>query len=200
MWPCRSAGLDCHLDLTGDQIGHHRRAALIGNMHDVDAEARAKHLAGHMLGAAESRRTEIHLSGICLDPGNQFADGFRGHRWIDDQDVWHLRSNCNRLEILLEVIRQGFVKARRDRMRDGREEHRVAVGRRFRDNAGRERPSRTGLVFHHDGLTEFLRQSLSDGARDQICCPARGKRHDQRDRPRPAIPAPSRASRRTAMQ
>ena len=48
----RGAGLDRHLDLPADQVGHHRRAALVGHVHDIDARHRAEHLAREMLGAA----------------------------------------------------------------------------------------------------------------------------------------------------
>jgi hypothetical protein len=59
----------------------------------------------------------------------------------------------------------------------------VAVGRRARDRARRNRAVCSGLVIDHHRLLEGLTQFLADDAGGGVDAAAGGERHDERDRP-----------------
>ncbi len=124
----RGAGFDGHLDLPAHQVGHHRRAALVGHVHDVGLRrCRAEQLARDVLRAAVARRAVVDLARVGLDVGDEFGHRFHGHLLVHDQHVGRGRHQRHRIEVALEVVGQALVEARRDRMGDGGQQQGVAI-------------------------------------------------------------------------
>jgi hypothetical protein len=83
---------------------------------------------------------------------------------------------------LRRVERQLRIERRVDRVRRQREQHRVAVGRRLRDDVGAERAGRAAAVVDHDRLAERMLEAFLHDARDHVGAAAGRVRHDELDR------------------
>ena len=90
---------------------------------------------------------------------------------------------AHRREILHRVVRHRAVERRRDRVTAGRQQQRVAVGRRFRDGVGADVAARAGAIFDDDGLAEMVRHLGRDDPPDRIDRAAGGERHHDADGP-----------------
>ena len=64
-----------HAQLPANQIGHRRRAPLIGHMDDVNAGTLLEQFRGQMLNRAGTARTVGQLAGLGAGERNQFANG-----------------------------------------------------------------------------------------------------------------------------
>ena len=67
--------VDHHGDAAGQNIGHRRDGAAIGNMHDVDAGLLAKQFLGEMHRRARARRGVAVFAGVRLQQCNELLAG-----------------------------------------------------------------------------------------------------------------------------
>ena len=171
------------LRLAGEEVLHRRRAALVGDVHHVDAGHRLEELAGEMPGRAGRARAERERAGLRPRVVDQLAHRLHRQRGVDDEDVRHLRDQRHRHEVLLRVVRDLRVQARVDRVRAHRaHQQRVAVAGRLGDEVRADAAARAGAVVDDDRLAPRLLQLLRDAAAHDVERPAGRERHHEADR------------------
>ena len=121
-------GVDPGLHAAADQVGHHRRAAVIRHVHHVDAGFELEQLPGEMADRAGAERGHIDLAGIGFDMRNELGDGFHRQRWRHFHDEGQLGKPRDRREVAQEIERERGLDARIDGIGGGDKEERVAVG------------------------------------------------------------------------
>ncbi|MEK6243683.1 MAG: hypothetical protein AABM33_04195 [Pseudomonadota bacterium] len=100
-----------HLDLAAEQVLHGLAAALVVDVHDVDAGARAEQFAGEVPGAAVPGGGVVDAPGARLGERDEFADIRRRHARMHDHQQRHLRDARDRGEVFLRIERELFVDA-----------------------------------------------------------------------------------------
>jgi len=114
--------------------------------------------------------TEAELS----EPGLAFAaatSSFTERMPFDGAITSTLGSKSERDDagqVAQRVVRQVLVRGRRDRIRRGVCEKRVAVGLGFRHQRRADGAARAGAVLDDDGLPELGREPFRHGARDDV--------------------------------
>ena len=128
-----------------------RRAALVGDVLDVDAGCRLEHLAGQVTRRADACRAVVELARHLLCERHQFGEiADRLRRMDDDGDRRH-RDHRDRREVAQRIVGQLLVKRRIDRMRaDRRHEQRLAVRRGLGDGIGPKRTAGSSAVVDDD--------------------------------------------------
>ncbi len=171
------------LHLPADRVDDRRSAALVRHVHHVDAGLQLEELARDVRRRADADGRVVELARVRLGVRDQLLDAGDGNRRVDDEDLRNHRGEAHRHEIALDVERQLLVELRVDRVRRQREQDRVAVGRRFRDDVGAEIAGGAAAVVDDDRLAELRRQRLDDDARNDVGAAARRIRDDELDRP-----------------
>ncbi len=137
-------------------------------MHQFDARLGREELSGQMRGGAVPRGGEGQPFGLRLGSGDQLGD--RGHteRGVHHQHVGNRSDHRDRGEILAEIRRRRIRECRIDRVGDGADEERVAVGRRGADRLGSDVAGSARAVLGDDRLAEPLRNRLRNDPRRDI--------------------------------
>ena len=140
-----------------------------GELEQFHAEMqRAAHPAGAVL----------DIAGLGFGQRNELLDRFDRQLRVDRERVRARSEQRDRREGLQRVDGQ-LVKRRIDRMRDGDDQQRVAVGRRLRHQFGADDAAGAGLVLDDELLAEPLAEAAQlDDARQDVVQPARRERHD----------------------
>ena len=183
----RQAGVDVHegrVDLAAEQVGHRRRAALVGNVQAGGAGLLPEQLGGEVVAGAVAGGGEAHLAGVGLvereHVGERLVRRVRRHR----QDVGRLDRDRQVVEVLQRVVGDVLDQVRPDHERpERRDEDRVAVGRGALGRAGADRAAGAGLVVDDEGAAELFLQ-----LRRRACA-----RSCRSSRPAGTAPAGSRA-------
>ena len=71
-------GVDPGLNAAGDEVGHHRRAAGVRHVHEIDAGRCLEQLERQMTDRARAERRGIDLARIGLRMRDELGDGLRG--------------------------------------------------------------------------------------------------------------------------
>lgn len=97
---------------------------------------------------------------------------------MDGNDAGECRNLNHRGKIFYHVVRQFLVEAHADRLRYSRQQQRITVRRRFRDELRADVTAAAGAIFHHHGFAQPLGESLADKSREQIGGTAGSERND----------------------
>ena len=171
------------VDVTAEQIGHHRAAALVGDVQHVDAGEHLQELAGEVVDGAGARRRERDRLGLRFRQRDELAEVLGGHRRMDDEHVRIARDERNRRQVLQRVERHlAAVQRRVGREVVRLQDQRVAVRRRARDGFGRDQRVAARTVLDHDLLAHALRHLRGDDAREDVRSAAGRERHEHLDR------------------
>ena len=168
------------LDLTSEQIGHDRRAATIGHVHEIGAGGLLQQLDRQMLRRIGSGRSKgdpaRSLFGLC-DHFRQRTKSRLGVSHENERDVDQL---CDRRQLLQRFEIDALLgNMRVDDQRACRADaQRMPIRRRARQSNEARGAAGSGPVLHHDGLAEGLTELLTDGARDPVRRRAGSKRND----------------------
>jgi hypothetical protein len=185
-----------HRHATADDVAHRRCAAAVGHMVHLEAGHRREHRGEEMLAAAVAGRREVHLARMRFHVGDELADGLHRQRRIHREHALLAADQRDRREILDRIVGELRVHRRADRVGLRRQQQRVAVGRRARDALAADRGARARLVLDVHRLAETSRHRVRDHANRAVDGAARGKRHDDLDRPRREVIAGRQRGRR----
>jgi hypothetical protein len=134
--------------------------------------------------AADAGRRHGDLAGIGLGIGDELGErlGREGGRHLHHERLGV--DGGNGRDIAQEVVIELLIKRGVNGIRRGDDEERVAIGGGVGDIGGRQIAARAGAIFHHDRLTELLRQRLREDAGDDVGPAAGRKADDDVDGPR----------------
>ena len=80
----------------GDQVGDHRRAALITDVLDVETQLLLEGLAENMSDRADPARAVEDLLVLRLYPADEFSQVLGGNRWMGHH---HIRNRCDEADV-----------------------------------------------------------------------------------------------------
>src|SRR5262249_34365174 len=151
-----------HLHLTGEEIGHRRGRALVGDVRQIHAGDELEQLPRDVMRAADAGRGHVQLAGIGLGVGNKLGDGLGRHRGVNLHDQRNVFDLSDWRDVGDKVETELFIERGVDRVLRVHQQQRVAIGRhagdRFcRDVAGSARPDLDEKL-----LAEPVRQELGD--------------------------------------
>jgi hypothetical protein len=170
------------LHLAGEHVLARLRASLVRHVHHVDSGHGEEERHVEVRGRARSCRAVVELARVLLRVVDELLQVLHRHRRVRHDDLVRVRHHGDRLEVLervvglLRLVQRGVDDVGRAHHQDG-----VAVGRRGRDELGADETAGTGLVVHHDRLSEDLRHLLTHRASERVAGAADGERHDQLD-------------------
>jgi hypothetical protein len=167
------------LHLAAQQVDQGQSRAAIRHVPHVDAGHRFEHFGRDVRDRSDPARSEIEFPGIGLCIGDQFRNAVHRDRRIDLEHVGHAEDAGNGSEVMQEIEFQIPVKRGIGRIGGRREQERVAVGRRFRDEFGADVAAGARFIVEHERLAEFFRKPLRKHASDHVGRAARRKsKHD----------------------
>ncbi len=179
----RCIGVELDVHAAGEQIGHDRRRPLVGNVDDVDLQPTQQELDGDVGQGAIAGVAMIELAGMRACVGDKFRESVERHRRWADQQLGDCRDQRHRHDVLLGVVGQVGVERRIDRVVGRGQQQRVAVGRRLGERVGGDRAAGARPVVDHHALAEGVVDAVGEQPRHDVDRAARGKRHEQPDRP-----------------
>ena len=170
---------DQKVDLAGDQIGHGRAGAAIGNEKYFGVGELLQQQPAHL-----RRRIlvdELGVAGILLHPGDQRFEIVRRQRLLGDQKLRIVRDQPDRLEIGLQIVIE-IVDDAADMGVPLADVDGVAVGRGAREPPDADRAAGAADILDDDRLAEERSHPVGDDAPGHVGRAARRERHDQGDR------------------
>jgi hypothetical protein len=145
----------------------------------VPVEQVGEHLRGR------ARRIRTHRRLAAAGPVEELLDVARRHVRRHGDDQRSRREHRDRHQILVQAVGQlGVEHAVLHHRAAGRDQQRVAVGRRLGYRVDADHGAGAGLVLHQHGGAELLRQLLGEQARIGIGQPAGREGHHDADLPR----------------
>ena len=178
----RRNGRHDRLGMPAGDVDDGRPRAAERHVQEVDAGGELEQLHAEMQRAADAAGAILDVAGLGFGERDEFLDRLGRQIRIDRERV---RARCeqrDRRKRLQRVVGQ-LVERRIDRMRDGDDQQRVAVGRRLRHQLGADDAAGAGLVLDDELLAEPLAELRADDARQDVVEPARRERHDHPHRP-----------------
>src|SRR5262249_19864222 len=169
-------GAEQNLHLSAKQVGHHRSAATIGHVNQVDAGHHLEKLARNMAGSSDAGRSQINLARIGLGISDKLGDRLGWNRWIHHHDGGHATDASDRCDIADEIEIEFVVERRIDRVRRAHQEKCVAVRWGTHDRLGADVRAATWAVFYDELLAEPSREPrfrASSGFPAGSACPRR---------------------------
>ena len=133
--------------------------------------------------AAGAGRTVIQLAGPRPDEIDELLDGLCRDRGVHPEHERVGAQDGNRREVLQRVVAHLLDQGRDQELRRGREEQRVAVGRRPGDELGGDRAACAWAVIDDELLAERRCQPLGNDACLDVDAAAGRVGHDDPDRP-----------------
>ena len=176
-------GVELELHDVGEQVGHCRRSAAIGDMRHLDADALQQQFHGQMRQRADAGRGVIELARILLGVGDEFLERLERRSRIADQHLRHRGDDRDRHQVFFGVVRQLRLQRGVDGVVRRRQQDRVAVRRRLGDGVGGDDTAGARLVFDHDRLAQIFSHLRGHHARDDVDRAAGRERQQQTDRP-----------------
>ena len=122
------------------------------------------------------------VSGLALAAATYSCTVLKPSRRRDDHHVRHAADRAHGHEVAHDVVGELRIERRRDGVRRGMHQHRVAVRLGLGDHRRAERAARAGAILHHDALPELRRHLLKNDARHDIDGAAWPERNDGADR------------------
>ena len=171
-----------HLHMAAHDVVERRREALVGHMHELDAE-----LAAHQLGEQVRRAAgAVRRIGQPLRPGlrigGEIGERLHRQRRIDHQDERHAGDQRDRHQIPGRIIGQVLVDADIDRHRGrGADQDGVAVGRGARHVGRADHGGGAEPLLDHERLPQLLLEPVRQRARDRVGVAAGGIGQDDGD-------------------
>jgi hypothetical protein len=153
------------MNLAADHVRHGGSETLVRNMHDVDPGSRLEHL-DHQLSA--DRRAIRELPRLRLGERDELLDRRGGELRLTDDHERQRADLSHSGEIARGIERQVWVEARIDRQRRRREQQRVAIRARLRDEIVADSRARARPVVHDHALAPAVAQLLADQTREEI--------------------------------
>ncbi len=169
---------DQKVDLPGDQIGHGRAGAAIGNEQHLGVGELLQQQSAHL-----RRRVlvdEFGVAGMRLHPGDQRFQVVRRQRLLGDQKLRIVRNQPDRLEIGLQIVVE-IVDDAADMGVPLADVDGVAVGRGAREPPDADRAAGAADILDDHRLAEESPHLVGDDAPGDVGRAARRERHDQRD-------------------
>ena len=167
-----------HVHLTAEQVGDHRRSALVGHMHGVDAGLGLEQFTRQMLHAAIAWRADAGTAGLRLDPLEQLVQILGRYLGAGDEHQRNRGGERDRREVLDRVVVQLGVETGADGVRGRGLEQRVAVRRRLGHVLRAHRGACARAVVHDHGLAPLGAELVGNHAADHVSRAARWIRHD----------------------
>jgi hypothetical protein len=168
-----------HVDLAGQQIGHRRRRAAVGHVHQLDPGAQAEQLGGQMRRCSVAGRTVGDLPPPPLRLRHQVLHRPDPQRLAHHNDLRHREHQGRRREVAQRVVGHARHEVRHHRQRARRgEDDGVAVRPAARDGLHADDAAGARAVVHHHGLAEPVPHDAADQPGDGVARPARGEGHD----------------------
>ena len=121
---------------------------------------------------------KFRAPGFALAAATKSRDRLESARGRDNQHARHNAQRGNGRKIGRRIVVQVRIKRRRDRVRGRVDQHGVAVGIRFGDEAGSRRSPSAGTVLDDDALPELRRELLKHQTRNNVGDGACSERHD----------------------
>ena len=126
----------------------------------------------------------VALSGFAFSQAISSRRSLGGRSFLPTIELRAVGHERDRLEIVQHVVLQRVHRPVEDMRAGDADDQRVAVGRSARDPADADAAARAADVLDHERLAERCSHALHQEPRQRVHRPARGKRHDQRDRTR----------------
>ncbi len=137
--------------------------------------------AAQMLEAADAGGRVVEHARLFLGEREQFLERMHRHGRIDGQHIGAGGDDAHRDEILHRIERL-LVEPGIDRVRDGNDQERVAVGRRLGGEVGADDTAGAAAVIDEDLLAQSLAELIGDDAADHVVAAAGRERDDHADR------------------
>ena len=135
-----------------------------------------------MVDAARTCGAVVDLARIRARPGDEFAQGRRGHRRVDDESKRSGRNRCHRHELLDRIVARSLRRRRDGRERRRDEQERVAVRIGLGCLGCPDGAARACAVLDHDVRIHRLAELVGNEPSDGIGAGTRRERDDQPDR------------------
>ena len=166
--------------MAAQQVGHRRAAALVGNVHDVDAGLQLEQLHAEMLRRPGARRGVGELARLLLGERDQLGQRVRRQAGMRHDHQRHQEDVGDRQEVGERLVRQVGIEAGIDAERAAGDHHeRVAIGRgRLAVLRGGDAAA-AGLVLDDDLLLPHLAELLGHQAREDVRRLSRREGHDE---------------------
>ena len=146
--------------------------------HGIEQLARKMKAAAHARGGVVDLALVFRVAGI----GQEFGQGFGGHRWVDHHQQTVFAHQRNRREVADRVIRQRLFHHRHVGLGAvGGHQQLVTIGGHFGDGFATNAAATTGTVFNHDVLPQVAGHGLGNDAAGLVRETACGIRHDGLD-------------------
>src|SRR5581483_9833741 len=137
-------------------------------MDGLETSSQLQFLNTQMCAGADTDRSVIEGSRLCLSCCDQLAERLDAFGWGDDQHIRHAAQWSDAGEIFGWIVRELGINRRRNGVSVGMSQQRVAVRLRPGDRADCNRASCANAVFNDDRLSQLRRQLLEHRARDEV--------------------------------
>jgi len=166
-----------------DRRRDRRPAAVEGDSGQIEPERLLEHFAGEVAGRTQPCMSVSVLPRARFHPGDELFDARRRYRWMHKQHLRRYADERCRRQIRRRVEAKLGEQARIDHERTADHEHRVAIGRRPRDERGADIAAAAGMVLDVELLAEALGEFRREHARNYVDRTSRCERGDHLDRP-----------------
>ena len=170
-----------HADLhvTGDEIEHGLRAALVGDVHQLDLFLCRQELGDPIAHRAKSGRDIFQAFGLARQR-QKIRVGRHAERWMRKQHVGRSAEIRDMREVAHGIEADVLVHRRPEHMGgDARYHEREPVGLCARDCLGTEKSTAADPVLDIERLAEGRAERLGIEPADRVGRAARGERHDE---------------------
>ena len=169
--------------MAGGDIGETGRGAAIGRDGEVEPGKLVECDGGEIARRAERGGGESPVVRVLARVGDDLGDVLLRQLRRHHQQHRRFAGARDRREVDDRIVGSGFHHALCHHMRAGREQHRIAVGRRLSHGLAADGAAAAAAVIDHDGVTPGLLQLLGEQPREHIDAAASGERNDHADRP-----------------
>jgi hypothetical protein len=160
-------GDECR-NITAHQTFERRRAAAIGNMHQVDIGATLEVFHAQVAIGANALGAVTQWSVLCPGESDEILGALDAERGVDRKH-WHgSADHHDRREVREPEIQLLDHERRRREWSISGHEQREAIGRRAHDGLRRHRRIAADPILNDDRLAPFFRQPLPDDARQRV--------------------------------
>ena len=169
-----------HMHLARDQIGKHGAAAFVRHMQHINAGHFHQQHAAHVVGCAGARRAKIQFARLRFGVCNEFAHVVWRQAAERHQRIRHVRRQTNRRKVGQGIV--GCFQTQRgagDHATRGGEQQRIAIGRRFGNEAVAQCCARAGTAVDHYLLTQRFGNAFAQCARGKVGTRTRRIRHNK---------------------
>ena len=167
--------------LPREEVGHPRRAALVGDLYRVDAGHEVEHRGGEALGRRGTEGREVERARLRLAERDELLRRFRRHARVDHEDQRREPGLRDRGEVPDRIVGVVLHEGGRHHEHRGCEPERIAVLGRGGDHLHADGVAASAPVLDQHRLFESLRKLLRHVAGDDIGATPRGVRDDDLD-------------------